>query len=95
MSNLKWTFLFAVAVWGGLFAAAHAVAPKSCQGGLEEYFFAGVAAIFVLMATSLFAHPAMRLWKRALFSVSLGVLTVAIWFGGLFAANVQFICRLF
>jgi hypothetical protein len=95
VSNLKWTFLFALAVWGGLFAAAYAVAPKSCQGGLEDYFFAGVAATFVLVAMPLFAHPAIRLWKRALFSVNLGVLTAAIWLGGLFAANVQFVCRLF
>jgi hypothetical protein len=95
MSNLKWTFLFAMAVWGVLFAAAYATAPKSCQGGQEVYFFAGVAAAIVLVATPLFAHPSLRFWKRALLSVSLGVLTIAIWFGGLLAANFRLLCKLF
>jgi hypothetical protein len=95
VSKLKWIFLFAIAVWGVLFAVAYAAAPKSCHGGQEAYFFAGVAAALVLMATPLFAHTSIQFWKRALLSAAFGVVTVAIWLGGFFAADFQLLCKLF
>jgi hypothetical protein len=95
VSSLKQTFLFAAVLWGGLFAFAYVAAPKSCLWGQDAYFYTDIAIALILMATPLFALLGLALWKRALLSVALGVLTVAIWAGGFFAANFRLLCRLF
>ena len=95
MSYLKGTFAFAAVLWGGLFAFAYAAAPKACQWGQNAYFFAGIAALLVLMATPLFAPLGLAFWKRGLLSLGFAVLTAAIWLGGWFAADFPLLCRLF
>jgi hypothetical protein len=94
MSYLKGTLAFAAILWGGLFAFAFAAAQKSCEWGWDTYFWVGIAVVLVLMATPILG-TGLPYPKRALFSLGLGVFTIAVWFGGLFAAPFKILCRLF
>ncbi len=95
MPKLAGTLVLAAAVYGALFAFAFAAAPKSCQWGLNTYFWTGVAAILTLMAAPMIRNTALPLLKRAALALGLGVLAAAVWFAGIFAANFQILCRLF
>lgn len=94
MSYLKGTLAFAAILCGGLFAFAFAAAPKSCEGGLNAYFWTGIAVVLVLMAMPILG-TGLPYPKRALFSLGLSVFSIAVWFGGLFAAPFKVLCRLF
>ena len=79
----------------GLFAFAFVAAPQSCEWGLTAYFWSGVAVLIVLLAAPFVLQSARPVPIRiylALGYVALGALT---WIGGLFAANVRIMCRLF
>lgn len=88
-----------LAIGGGvcaaLFAFAFVAAPHACEWGLTAYFWSGVASLLILFATPF----ALRTDRTILVRVGLGfgfaVLGAAIWFAGLFAANVRILCRLF
>ena len=88
-----------LAIGGGvcaaLFAFAFVAAPHACEWGLTAYFWSGVASLLILFATPF----ALRTDRTILVGVGLGfgfaVLGAAIWFAGLFAANVRILCRLF
>jgi len=82
-------------ICAAMFALAFAVAPKSCEGGLEIYFWSGVAAIVVLFIVPVAMRGDLSGLKRAAFGIGFSALGAATWMGGLFAANVRLICRLF
>ncbi len=94
MSYLKGTLAFAAILCGGLFAFAFAAAPKSCEGGLNAYLWTGIAVVLVLMAMPILG-TGLPYPKRALISLGLSVFSIAVWFGGLFAAPFKVLCRLF
>ena len=90
----KRSFSIAVAIGIFIFSLAFVVAPHSCEGGLELYFWSGIAA-----TTTLFAIPvATRMGSS--FPLSLGwaavffTFGVAVWFAGFFLAHIRIICRL-
>ena len=78
-----------------LFASAFAAAPRSCEGGLEIYFWLGVLALVTLLVLPFVAHLGRSLVLRSVFALALGLAGVATWVAGLFVANVRIICRLF
>jgi len=78
-----------------LFGAAFVAAPKSCEGGIEAYLLAGVVALVALFAWPFVAIADRSLTVRSSFGLMFVVLGCAVWFGGLFAANVRIICKLF
>jgi len=78
-----------------LFATAFAIAPHACEGGLEIYFGAGVFTLAVLFALPLAMARGRRLRVRVALALGLSALGVGVWLAGLFAANVQLLCRLF
>ena len=85
----------AVPVWILLFGFAFVAAPKSCEWGLSAYTWAGVIATLGLGALPVFVPKEMVTSRRVLIAVGLLLGTVAVWLGGLFAANVRLMCRLF
>ena len=78
-----------------IFALAFAVAPKSCEGGNEIYFWSGVAAIVLLFALPFFVRMSPSLGKRFAWAFGFAFFGFGAWFGGLVAANIQILCRLF
>lgn len=87
-------WLAAAAIGAGLIALAFAVAPRSCQGGLEVYAVAGMAAMLALVVLPFLAGLGRTIVRRlglALVLVSLGA---AVWVAGMAVANVRFICGL-
>ena len=79
----------------GMFGFAFVAAPHSCEWGLKAYVLTGIAvALAVATLPWLLETRASPGW-RALFSVAFLGAAVAGWIGGLFAANVRLMCRLF
>lgn len=76
-------------------AAAFWIAPRACEGGLEIYFGFGLAAGVVMLALPFLLRSSDSLLARTLAALGFAVLAAIAWIGGLFAANVQIICRLF
>lgn len=88
-------FPYAIAIGGGLFAFAFVAAPYSCEWGLSAYFIAGILAMIVLFLVPFRMLRDAALAKRMLLGLGLAAAGLAIWIAGLFAANVQLLCRLF
>ena len=87
--------MICVVACGGLFAFAFAAAPRSCDWGLTDYLWSGVAVDLILLVLPFALHLAKALWKRALLSFALGALGIAVWTVGFVVADVNVICRLF
>jgi hypothetical protein len=85
----------AAPVWLLLFAFAFVAAPKSCEWGLSAYTWTGLACVVGLGALPFFLRTEMTDWRRILTAAGLVVGTALVWLGGLFAANVRIMCRLF
>ena len=86
---------YAAAICSGLFTFAFAAAPYSCAWGLNAYFIAGILAMIVLFVVPVRALRDAALAKRILLGLGLAAVGLAVWIAGLFAANVQILCRLF
>jgi len=78
-----------------IFALAFAVAPHACEGGLGVYFWCGVAALVALLVVPFVTHMSGSLLASLGWAVGFLVLGFGVWLGGLVAANVRIICRLF
>lgn len=78
-----------------LVALAFVAAPRSCGGGLELYFGAGVIALVVLAILPFVTRLGESLPRRAAWSAAFALFGTAAWLAGLFAANVRIMCRLF
>jgi len=78
-----------------IFALAFVIAPHACEGGLDLYFWCGVAALAALLALPFATHMSGSLLASLGWAVGFLVLGFAVWLGGLVAANVRIICRLF
>jgi hypothetical protein len=77
-----------------LFASAFVVASRSCEGGLELYFWVGALALVALFVVPFASHLGRSLAMRSLWAVVLGLAGVGVWLAGLTVANVRVICRL-
>ena len=88
-----------LAIAGGigtaLFLFAFVAAPHSCEWGLTAYFFSGVAVLLALFATPLALRTDRTVPVRIGLGLGFAALGFAIWIGGLVAANVRIMCRLF
>ena len=82
-------------VWVVLFAFAFVAAPKSCEWGLSAYTWTGLACVVGLGAAPFFGRTGMTSWRRLASTAGAVVATVVVWLGGLFAANMRIMCRLF
>jgi hypothetical protein len=89
------------ALWSGagicaaLFAFAFVAAPHSCEWGLTAYALAGGAAMLGMLALPLALRRDRALGWRIGVGIGCAVLALAVWFGGLLAANVRILCRQF
>ena len=78
-----------------VFALAFIVAPHACEGGLDVYFWSGVAALAALLALPFVTHMSGSLLASFGWAAGFLFLGFGVWLGGLVAANVRIICRLF
>ena len=78
-----------------LFAFAFVAAPRSCEWGLEAYFWAGVALVVILAALPSAMAAGLPAGKRAGLALAFAAAGFGVWAAGLFAANVRIVCRLF
>lgn len=78
-----------------LFASAFVAAPYSCEGGLTAYFWSGVACLVGTATLPFVLDRASSIGRRLAWACALGGATFIAWIGGLFAANVRILCRLF
>jgi len=78
-----------------LFAFAFWIAPSACEGGFELYFGVGLAALAVLLALPFVVRSGSSVLVRIGWALGFVVFGAAFWVAGLFAANVNFLCRLF
>ncbi len=89
-------FFGAAAIVGAcLLVLAFLAAPRSCEGGLEVYFWAGVVALVALAALPFAARAGASAPGRVAWSAAFVAFGVGVWLAGLFAANVRIMCRLF
>jgi hypothetical protein len=95
VSQVTRGIIAAGAVAISLFAVAFWVAPRSCDGGLEFYFWYGVAALVVMLALPFVLSSSDSLLVRVGWALGFAIFGAGAWLGGLFAANVRIICRLF
>jgi len=84
----------AVSIGLVIFALAFVIAPHSCEGGLDLYFWFGVAALVALPALPFATRMSGSLLASLGWAVSFLVLGFGVWLAGLVAANVRIICRL-
>ncbi|MGQ0522397.1 MAG: hypothetical protein ACT4P8_01910 [Betaproteobacteria bacterium] len=88
-------FPYAAGICTALFAFAFVAAPHSCEWGLNAYFTLGLVAVFALFFGPLWLLNRNALSRRLLLGLGLAVTGLVVWTAGLFAANVQILCRLF
>jgi hypothetical protein len=90
-------FPYAAGICTALFAFAFAfvAAPHSCEWGLNAYFALGLVAVIALFLGPLWLLSRNALSKRLLLGLGLAATGLVAWIAGLFAANVQILCRLF
>lgn len=84
-----------IAACASLLVFAFIAAPRSCEWGLDAYFWFGVLVLVGLGATPFVRErhrePAVR-FGHALLLTGLGA---AVWAAGIFIANMRIMCRMF
>lgn len=95
MRGNKVALLLALAIGGAVFALAFLVAPRSCEGGLTVYWWAGVIGVVALAAIPPVVRAGQSVPGRIAWAAGFLAFGVAVWIAGLLAANVRIICRLF
>ena len=94
MSRLVAMLATVAGICCALFALAFAMAPRSCNGGLEIYFWSGVVALCAMLVLPFAFRIGASLLVRSAWTLGLVILGAGTWLGGLFAANVRFLCGL-
>jgi hypothetical protein len=85
----------AIAIVAGVFGAAFLFAPRACEGGLDLYFWSGVAALIMLAILPFVLRLGGSFLGSIGWAFGLLLLGAATWIGALVAANFQILCRLF
>lgn len=75
-----------------LFALAFPVAPHACAGGLQFYFWCGVAVVCLMLALPFVTLASTSILSRTGMALGLAVVGAGAWLGGMVAANVRFLC---
>jgi hypothetical protein len=86
---------YATGICAGLFAFAFVAAPYSCEWGLNAYFVLGLVAMIALFFVPVGLWHEAAVAKRILLGLGLAAFGLATWLAGIFAANMQLLCRLF
>jgi hypothetical protein len=76
-------------------AAFWAASWERCEGQIEFYFLFGLGALLVLFVLPIAVKSASSLAVRIGCAFGFALLGTGIWIGGLAAANVRLLCRLF
>ena len=87
-------FISAAVIAIAVVGLAFLFAPRACHGGFELYFWCGAAALVMLFALPFVAHVGHSALSRVGWSLGFVVFGAGAWIGGLFTANVRFICGL-
>ena len=95
MSRASQCIIAAAVVLILLVSIAFFVAPRACEGGFEIYLQSGIVALIVLPALPFILRSGNSLAVRVVSGLGFVVLGAIAWVIGLFAANVNFLCRLF
>jgi hypothetical protein len=95
MHPAKLPFAIAGAVYAVLFAFAFVVAPHACEWGLTAYFWTGVVSVLAMGALPFVLPGDRTLAARIGVGLGLAIAGMGAWIGGIAAANVQILCRLF
>ena len=95
MSRASQCIIAAAVVLLLLVFVAFLVAPRACDSGFEIYLQCGVVALIVLAALPFILRSGNSLAVRLVSGLGLVILGAMAWLIGLFAANVNFLCRLF
>lgn len=96
MSRTAVTFSIAAIVGVAVIAIAFVAAPRSCEGGLELYFWSGIGSLAVLTALPfVLMSSGNSVFVRLAWAVGFFAFGSAVWLAGLFLANVRIMCRLF
>ena len=85
----------AAALCAVLLAVAFATAPHACEWGVSVYFWSGVAVTVALAAIPACLLRHLPAWKLAAATLGFFALGIATLVGGVAAADMQVICRLF
>ena len=94
MARESAAFIGAATIATALVGLAYLVAPRACQGGFELYTWCGGAALLLLLGLPFAAHMGRSTLIRVAFALGFLIFGVGAWLGGVFAANVRFICGL-
>ena len=86
---------YAAGICSGLFAFAFVAAPYSCDWGLNAYFVLGLVAMMALFFVPLGLWREAAVAERMLLGLGLAAIAFAAWLAGIFAADMQLLCRLF
>lgn len=78
-----------------IIVCAFAAAPRSCEGGLELYFVAGLIGVAALAALPFVVRGGRSMSSRIAPAAGYAALGIAVWIAALFIANVRIMCRLF
>ena len=84
----------AIGIGAVVFGIAFVVAPYSCDGGLEFYFWFGVAALVVLLALPFVLRTNHSVRIRLAWGIGFAIFGAGAWLAGMFAAPVRILCRL-
>jgi hypothetical protein len=95
VSRASQWFIAATVVSLMLVSVAFWVAPYAGEGGFETYLQCGTVALIVLAALPFALRSGNSLSIRVVSALGFVVLGAVVWVVGLFAANVNFLCRLF
>jgi hypothetical protein len=95
LTGLSAAWIVAAAICATVFGLAFAIAPYSCEGGLPIYFWSGIAALVVLLASPFVLRTTVSTGMRIGLGLGFAVLGASAWIGGLFVAPIRIMCRLF
>jgi len=85
----------AAGILAAIVVAAFVAAPRSCEGGLNAYFVAGLVAVAALAALPFAARAGRPIANCIGAAAGFATVAVAVWIAALFIANVRIMCRLF
>lgn len=92
MANRAASISSALGVYALLFGLAQLLAPRSCRGGFLAYVCSGVAAALVLLGIPFVLERKLSLVTRAVMSLALLMVGLAIWWASALAAHFSVAC---
>ncbi len=95
MSKRNLVFALAAGLCAAMLAVAFVTAPHACEWGLTVYFWSGMAIILALAALPACLLRHLATWKLVVATLAFVSLGIAVLIGGVVAADMQVICRLF